>query len=224
MVVAALVVAIVSAAICAASVLYARRSAVAANTSAGSAAITARLDTDRRHAELTPRFRITCGPENPGVDTTFMSIYLAGPPELERLDKLTVVIRDDPPWRSQGTPLAAGPTREQVAEQIWGRYKFTRGVGPGADPATGLFGADRTGRTCPAGEMFVGERLLFQLDPTWPPSWSQWSLESWQEKVGPLLRLRLECHREGQAPWILPCEVLVQDGVGSTEVPEQSSP
>ncbi len=186
MVVAALVVAIVSAAICAASVLYARRSAVAANTSAGSAAITARLDTDRRHAELTPRFRITCGPENPGVDTTFMSIYLAGPPELERLDKLTVVIR--------------------------------------ADPATGLFGADRTGRTCPAGEMFVGERLLFQLDPTWPPSWSQWSLESWQEKVGPLLRLRLECHREGQAPWILPCEVLVQDGVGSTEVPEQSSP
>src|SRR5260370_1254721 len=148
----------------------------------------------------------------------------AGPRELEGLDKLTVVIRDAPPWRSQGTPLAAGPTREQVAEQIWGRYKFTRGVGPGADPATGLFGADRTGRTCPAGEMFVGERLLFQLDPTWPPSWSQWSLESWQEKVGPLLRLRLECHREGQAPWILPCEVLVQDGVGSTEVPEQSSP
>lgn len=224
MVVAAFVVAIVSAAISAASVLYARRAAAAADRSAGSAAITAGLDADRRHAELTPRLRIRCGPANPGVEATNMSIYLAGPPELERLDRLVVVIRDANPWRDQGTPLAGDPTPEQVAAHVWGRYKLTPGAGPGVDPATGLFGADRTGRRCPTGGMLVGERLLFQLDPTLPPSWSHQSLESWQQQVGPLLRLRLECHREGQAPWILPCEVLVEDGEGSADVPEQSSP
>jgi hypothetical protein len=88
------------------------------------AATTAALDMQRRNAELTPRFRITREPSDPGSPMLRLGVFLSGPPELERLDELTVMIRDDHPWRAQGTPLAGGPTPEQVAEQIWGPYRF----------------------------------------------------------------------------------------------------
>jgi hypothetical protein len=198
----------------------AERSAEAAARSADAAAVTAKLDTDRRHAELTPRFRITCAPSNPGSETLRLAVYLLGPPELKRLDGLAVRIRDDHPWRAQGTPLAGGPTPDQVAEQIWGRWRFTPGTGPGADPVRGIPGADPTGRITRAGILPVGEELPFQLEPTWPPPWSHQALDSWQQQVGPWLRLLLECYRHGQPPWILPVEILIEDGVGFTEVPK----
>jgi hypothetical protein len=216
MVIAALVVAIISAAVSGVSVVYARRSVIAADKSAGAAAITAGLDADRRQAELTPRFRVTCEPSNPGSNSMRLAVNLIGPPELERLDGLTVVIRDDHPWRPQGTLLAGGPTPEQVAAQIWGRYRFTPGVGPGADSVRGIPGADATGRSCPTGGLPVGEELPFQLEPTWPPPWSQQPLDAWQHQM----RLRLECHKEGRPSWILPCEMRLDEGIGFTEVPE----
>jgi hypothetical protein len=115
MVLAALVVAIISALLAGVGLVYNRRStraseksaadadraadaanrpADAAARSADAAAVTAGLDTDRRHAEWTPRFRITCEPRDDGG--LRMVIFLYGPPDLERLDALTAVIRDDP--------------------------------------------------------------------------------------------------------------------------------
>lgn len=38
-----------------------------------------------------------------------MAVALTGPPELERLDFLTISIRDDHPWRAQGLPWRAAP-------------------------------------------------------------------------------------------------------------------
>lgn len=219
MALAALIVAIVSAVAGVGGLALARRSATSAARSADAAAVTAALDVDRRHSELTPRFRLTCEPWNPGIDTLRLRVCLTGPPELERLDELTVMIRDDHPWRGQGTPLAGGPTPEQVAQQIWGRWRFTPRVGPGADSIRGIPGADETGRGCPARDLPVGEELLFQLEPTSPPRWSQQALQSWQEQVGPMLRLRLGCRRDGWELWTLPCEVLIENGVGRTEVP-----
>lgn len=136
------------------------RSAEAATRSADAAAVTARLDIDRRHAELTPHFRISVEPSNPGSDTLRLAVCLLGPPELERLDALTVTIRDDHPWRAQGRALASGPTPEQVAQQIWGRWRFTPGTGPGTDSIRGIPGADPTGRTTPTQGLPVGEELL----------------------------------------------------------------
>jgi len=38
--------------------------------------------------------------------------------------------------------------------------------------------------------------------------------------MGPYLRLRLECIREGQKPWVLTAEIMVDDnGAGHTEIP-----
>ncbi len=178
MVLAALIVAIISAALAGALVVYNRRltrasersaddsarsadaadrSAEAAAKSAEAAAATAALDADRRHSELTPRFRVTCQPA--GQDGLDMVIFLAGPPELERLDALKVTIRDDHPWRGQRTSLADAPTPEQIAAQIWGRYRFVPGTGPGADSVRGIPGADPTGRTTATRGMPVGEEL-----------------------------------------------------------------
>ncbi len=67
--------------------------------------------------------------------------------------------------------------------------------------------------------MPVGEELPFHLEPTWPPSWSDQSLDSWQQQMKPYLRLLLECHRDGHPAWILPCEMVVTDGVAFVEVP-----
>lgn len=118
MALSALLVAIVSALAAISGLAYSRRSAKAADKSAeaaeksaDAAAVTARLDVDRRHSELTPRFRITCEPAG-GPGGMRMTIALTEPPELERLDELIVTIRDDHPWRAQGSLLAGGPTPE----------------------------------------------------------------------------------------------------------------
>jgi hypothetical protein len=209
----ALAVSVVSTGLSGWAVKYVRQSA-------GSAAITAGHDTDRRHSELMPRFRIRVAPANPGVTTLKMRIYLLGPPELCELDGLTVSIRDDHPWRADGTRLASGPTPEQVREQIWGRWRFTPHTGPGADPVKGVPGADATGRTTPTGGLPVGEELPFFLEPTSPPPWSHQDLDSWQEQMGPYLRLRLECLRDGHKPWVLTAEIsMSNDGTGWTEIP-----
>ena len=216
--VAALVVAIVAALAAIAAVWYARRSDRSAARSAAAAATTAALDMQRRNAELTPRFRVTCEPSNPGSQTLRLRVFLAGPPELGRLDALTATIRDDHPWRGQGTPLAGGPTPEQVATQIWGPYRFIPSTGPGADPVRGIPGADPTGRTTPTGGMPVGEELPFFLEPTRPPSWSQQPQENWQKERGTVLRLRLECQRQGWEPWVLSFEIDT-NGQNTVEIP-----
>src|SRR5260370_39189535 len=147
--IAALVVAIVAALAARGAVRYARRSYRSAARSAAAASTTPALDNQRRNAELTPRLRVTCEPSNPGSPTLRLGVFLSGPPELERLDALTVTIRDDHPWRGQGTPLAGGPTPEQVVAQIWGPYRFIPGTGPRPDHLCGIPDPDPPGRPTP---------------------------------------------------------------------------
>jgi len=123
MAIVALIVAIVSALAAAGAVWYARRldgrvaeavtaarqSAAASERSAVAAEQRASLELARRHDELTPRFRVSVEPR---VDLLRLLVFLQGPPELARLDRLTVTIRDDRPGRAEGpvplSELAAG--------------------------------------------------------------------------------------------------------------------
>jgi hypothetical protein len=214
MAIAALVVALVSAQGSIYAVWYARqqagaadRSASAAERSAVAAERAAALEAGRRHDELTPRFRVSVERANPGAEGLSLSVFLVGPPQLEWLDGMTLAIRDDHPWRAEGSQIAGGPTREQVAAQIWGPYRFTPGTGPAAGPGKDFQGADSAGRVTPTGGMPVGEALLFQLEPTWPPRWSAWSVEDWRRNQGTVLRLQLEAYREGFESWSLACEI-----------------
>lgn len=124
--VAALVVAIASAVAAVGAVWYARwsaqsaaRSADASERSAVASEAAAALETQRRKGELTPRFRVTLE-EDPDVEMLRLRVLLAGPPELERLDELTVWIQDDPSWRHIGETLAKHPTPDRMAGHVWG--------------------------------------------------------------------------------------------------------
>lgn len=132
--VAALIVAIVSALAAVGAVVYGRRldrtaqravaeasrSAAAAERSAVASEKSTALKASRRHDELMPRFRVSLGQPDPGHPVSWMLVSLLGPPELGRLDALTVRIRDDYPGREIGPLPPSGPTREQVEAQVWG--------------------------------------------------------------------------------------------------------
>ncbi len=198
MAIAALVVAIVAALAAVGSFWFARRSAraadrsaVAAEKSAGAAEKSAALETARRHDELAPRFRVSVGPWSHfiGEKTRELTVFLAGPPELGRLDALTVRIRDDRLGRPERPARRRGA--RPAAPQVWGPYRFTPGTGPGADPDRGIPGADPTGRVTPTGGMPVGESLPFQLEAT------RHTPEAALVQAGTVLRLQLEARRGG---------------------------
>jgi hypothetical protein len=137
-------------------------------------------------------------------------VELLGPPELGGLDELVVTIRNDNPWRGQSTPLAGGPSPDEVAAHLWSPLKFVRGTGPGANPSRGVAGADDTGRTTPTSGLPVGEALPFFLEPTMPPAWSEGqTVADWRRERGPILRLSFLCRKDG-AQWTLVGEIDTQ--------------
>jgi hypothetical protein len=198
------------------AVTAARQSAAAAERSAVASEKRAALESARRHDELIPRFWVSA---EPSVDPRRLLVFLQGPPELARLDGLTVTIRDDRPGRAEGPHLAGGPTPEQIAGQIWGPFRFIPGTGPGASPTGEFQGADPTGRVTVTGGMPVGEELPFALEPTLPPRWSEQSSTAWRAQVGTVLRLQLEARREGYEPWTLTCEIDAAGESPTVEVP-----
>jgi hypothetical protein len=203
MAIGALVVAIVSLVLSGFAVWYARRQAVAAEGAT-------ELEASRRHEEMTPRLRVTI---NADVTVNLrLRVFLAGPAELGRLDGLTVTIRDDRPGRAGESRIAGGSSREEVAAQVWGPFRFVPGSGPGDQVA------DAAGRVTPTAGMPVGESRVFVLTPTEPPPSSSWTQLQWRGEVGTAIRLQLECSRAGES-WSLPCEINSASFPVTVEVP-----
>ncbi|MGW5669826.1 hypothetical protein [Micromonospora sp. NPDC003776] len=101
----------------------ARSASEAAHTSARVAADSER---DRRWAALLPQFTYTCVAAKDNMRAE-LRIRLDGPYTLERLDRVTVSIRDDRPDRGRHL-VAGGLTAEQIANQVWGPYRFNTNV------------------------------------------------------------------------------------------------
>lgn len=186
----------------------AHQSRLSAERSNAAAETLAEIERDRRHAELTPRFRVIVEPWNEGSETKRLRVMLLGPPGLDHLDALTARIRDDHFRRGEGMLLAAGPSREEIKDHIWGPYMFTPGTGP--DEAR----ADRTGRvTAYDAELPVGEELPFQLEQTRPGRWmAGMSQEDWQRQRGTVVRLAIDAVHNQHGTWTLPCEIEVRGG------------
>jgi hypothetical protein len=92
-----------------------------------------------------------------------LRVMLVGPPGLDRLDRLTVTIRDDHFRRGEHQQIMGGPTTEEIKAHIWGPYRFTPSTGP--DDAR----ADGIGRTTVYdAQLPIGEELPFQLEHTVP--------------------------------------------------------
>jgi hypothetical protein len=166
-----------------------------AATKANEAATTiAAIEQDRQHAELTPRFRITC--QASGGDRAELRVELEGPDGLDRLDEVSVTIRDDRHNRSP-SPIAGGPSAEEIGQVIWGPYRFV----PHVD------GADDLGRSVPSMRLHRGDWTRFALQRSLPPKWN--SDTTWWERewAGQPVRLLVTCRREAHEPWSLAYEV-----------------
>jgi hypothetical protein len=177
-----------------------RRYLVVANqTLAGpelSEEIRKRLDERHRwHTDLTPTFDVTC--TTTGGDRAELRVVLAGPAGLDRLDQVTMSIRDDIRGRA---PVTAGePTAEQITRQVWGPYRFVSGVD----------GADETGRRVAPVELLLGDWRPFALERTLPPPWSS-DTDGWRRQyANQPLRLTLTCCRQGHQPWTVPREIRI---------------
>jgi hypothetical protein len=184
------------------SAIATEQSAAAADKSALAADRTAALDEQRRHKELTPRFEITAHWRNPGSDKVALTLTLREPDELLYIDQVSVYIQDDSPWRGQNRPTAGGTSPNQIAEQIWGPYRFVPGTGPGVDGGDEILGASRTGRDITVSRrLLVGDPIPLLLEPTRPPAWSNQTQDDWERQYGQKLRLLVECYREDHVAW-----------------------
>jgi hypothetical protein len=138
------------------------------------------IERHRWHADLTPQFETTCTATSTG--RAELRVAFAGPPGLDRLDRVVVSIRDD--RRGRVPVTAGGPTAEQIAWQVWGPYRFV----PGVD------GADQDGRGVAPGELVLGDRVRFTLERTLPPPWAG-DTDGWRRQyAGQPVRVTLTCH------------------------------
>lgn len=188
----------------------------AGSQAGGAAQALTKIETARRWQELTPQFSWQLGLLNKGGTAVRLVLELDGPLALRQLESLTVRIRDDRAGRADELHVGNGPSAEQIRAQVWGPYRFTPGVGPGASPGRG--GADANGRSIDivAVPLVVGEGLQFQLEPTRPPEWMAAEgvmfdadrLETdWRQLVGDQLRLTVMGQAEGTDPWVVPLEI-----------------
>jgi hypothetical protein len=170
------------------------------------------IEAERRWQELMPTFITTFTPLNSTGPAIHLDIELVGPLALQRVDSLTVRVRDDRPGRDQvgaARPRDAAAL-EQLKAQVWGPYRFTPHVGP-----DGHHRADGNGRQVDVGApLEVGEGLRFQLEPTRPPAWMHAdgvdagkAEEEWSQMVGSDIRLTITAQARGLQPWVVPIEI-----------------
>ncbi|WP_124774363.1 hypothetical protein [Micromonospora inaquosa] len=130
---------------------------------------------------------------------------LIGPPGLDRLDRLTVTIRNDHFSRGKGEHRQHldGPTQDEIREHIWGPYRFTPGTGP--DDAQ----ADRKGRgTAYDAPLPIGEELPYQLEQTTLGHWMRsMTQQDWLHQQGTVIRLAFTAEHQTHGTWYLPCEI-----------------
>lgn len=183
MAIASFIVAALAVVIALASARYTRIQATEATK-------TTAIEQKRWHAELTPELDITCTQD---ADNVTVTIELAGPPALDKLDQVIVRIRDDMPDRKPG--FGSSLTPEQISEVIWGPYRIRQG----------LKNTDQNGRSHGPFVLPKNEPYPIPMQRSIAPSWNG---NGWQEQYqGNPIRLEFTCTRDGDQPWVIPAEV-----------------
>ncbi|MBC2932938.1 hypothetical protein [Nocardioides sp. zg-1228] len=147
-----------------------------------------------------------------------LDVELVEPIELQRLESLSIRIRDDRPGRADEidyeSPRHQAQMLDTVRSQVWGPFRFTPGVGPKVGSVWNP--ADQAGRQCDVSTpLEVGEALRFQLEPTRSP----WLVDTlggvasdardaeWRHLVGDNIRLTITARAAGSEPWVIPLEL-----------------
>jgi hypothetical protein len=155
----------------------------AARHSNRSAEVLLAIETERRHGELTPTFRLQLV-EFPLLPTYANAhLELTGPLELADVDAVSIQVIDDGSARDVG-PAVFDANADQVASQVWGRWRLTPGTGPHRGSETGPNQASDDGRTIKVGgRLLVGDSIDLQIEHTSAPSWSGWTTEQWAQQI-----------------------------------------
>ncbi|WP_091191309.1 hypothetical protein [Micromonospora narathiwatensis] len=185
---------------------------LATRGAAESAAAMTRIEARRDWADMIPQFEVSIQAQSDLY--ALMHVELLGPLRLDRLDEIQLSIRDD--YHARGaSPLAGGPDAEQVANHVWGPYRFRHGIDGGSE----------NGRTVAPFQLPMGEGMKFAMDRQNPPPWNRSGTEaSWRRDYeGKPVRLLLKCRREGFEAWSVPLEVFVTP-LPQPEIPKQAAP
>ncbi|MEY2247249.1 hypothetical protein AB8A21_30640 [Streptomyces sp. BF23-18] len=187
-------IAAVSALLSAGAALAAWRASRQANEAATkaneTAAAVARIEQERWHRELTPQLRIKLQAE----PHERLYVRFDGP---AKLGELHVELRIQDDFDGSRPPHLVGTlTPEQVADVIWGPYRFR----PGVDDA------DALGRAVPAFSLLPGGRTRLAVDPSPRPSWYEGTdgEQRWRDRyrTSPI-RLWAVCTAPEHEPWKL---------------------
>lgn len=177
------------------ALVYACDSAASARSSATAASTVAGIETERRHDEISPQFRIAASHDTTS-ETVTLTITLTGHANLHHLNTLKAEIYGAP--RTRLYP-----------------YQFSPNTQPRPSANGQVVQVD--------GQRTIGESWTFQLVPTSPPPGSEITQRQWQARFDGMIRLRLECQRDGDKPWTMPCEIkLVEGQTVETTVPGES--
>lgn len=200
MVIAAFVVSVVAAVGSVAAVWYARWSARSSAASATAAETAAALDWQRRHAELTPQFEITCAAGINGIsDHGELRLALAGPAGLDRLDEVTITILDEAGADHWAHGIPDKVSEEEARQFVWGPWEFNTG-------ASAQVVDNRTTRPRSYYRADGKNWDRLSLKRTRPGHWMSMDANQWQEQCEGPIRLKVTCQRAGEQ-WTMLHEV-----------------
>ena len=168
----------------------------AAKSSNRTSNLLAKIEKERRHAELRPVFSVRCE-KYPNDDIFYVILKLDGPAGLERVDTLKISIRDNK--RMPKSDPTGQRTEQELANQIWAPFCFS----PNVD------GSSVDGRSVPYADLKLGDECRFQLQRVSVPSWNHaGGVRWWQEQgIEPFLKISILCQNSEMTPWTIPWEI-----------------
>jgi hypothetical protein len=130
-----------------------------------------------------------------------LGVTLLGPPGLNRVDELKVMILDPYLGPVNLHLLNGTPPRKLNDAEIWSAYKFMN-----YDPDQYR---DSNGRFVSAAyPLPLGESVEFALEATTPPPpESGWTPQDWRSYIGERLRLALGLSHKQYGNWTITCEL-----------------
>jgi hypothetical protein len=193
----AIVLSIVAVLVSVASVIYTRTVAVASKG-------VHKIERDRRHDELTPRFDITCKVRDTAPDWADMHITLAKG-GAQHLDSVVIRILDEAGVNRWGNGRPDDVTPEEAQAFVWGPWEFNSG-------ASEQVRGSRETKPRPYSRESGRNWDKLGLVPTRPGRWMTGTTgEAWRKQYHDQpVRLLLTCRREGEESWVIQRDVRVE--------------
>lgn len=184
-----------------ASAIAAGGSWVAARRSNATSRHVAEIEAFRHQAEIKPEFRLEA--RAVGDNSVELQIEFVASAGLERLDAVTLSIRDDrvhlPADHAGATPA------DELARAVWGPCRFRRAAHSGDD----------TGRELLPFALALAETHIDFLERSPCPSWHDPALWDLDHRGKPI-RLKVIVDAGIHGRWTIPAEVSVEPRIGYT--------